>query len=131
MATKAMKTEQTTDDQSKVATGAFKMDAGKPGVYNGCINRFPRALMGVARVSTFGKNKYGTWDGWEAVEDGFKRYMDAGARHQLYAAMGEEIDPDSGTLLHLEQVAWNALATLELYLREKEKTGDGYDARSN
>ena len=115
--------EATTDSAEKQATGAIKYDAGKPGVYQGCIKRFPRALMGVARVSTFGKNKYGTWDGWESVDDGFNRYMNAGARHMLAAASGEEVDPDSKTLLHLEQVAWNALATLELYLREKEKNG--------
>lgn len=117
----AVTKETTKDAADKVATGAFKMDEGKPGAFSGVIQRFPRALMGVARVSTFGKNKYGTWDGWENVDDGFRRYKDAGFRHELYAAMGEEIDPDSGTLLHLEQVAWNALATLELYLREKEK----------
>jgi len=117
MATKT--TEHTNDDPSKIGTGAIKYDAGKPCVFQGVIEYFPRALWGVAEISTFGANKY-AWAGWEGVENGYKRYQDAKFRHALKNAMGETVDPDS-ELDHLKHEAWGALAALELYLREKEK----------
>lgn len=113
--------EFTFDDPAKIGTGAIKYDGGKPGVWRGVINYFPRALWAVGEISTFGADKY-AWDGWEGVEDGFARYRDAQFRHALKAAMGEEIDPDS-QLEHLAHEAWGALATLELYLREKANDG--------
>lgn len=112
-------TEFTTDDSSKIGTGAVKYDGGKPGVWRGVINYFPRALWAVGEISTFGANKY-AWDGWEGVEDGFARYKDAQFRHALKQAMGEQADPDS-KLEHLAHEAWGALATLELHLRKSEK----------
>lgn len=115
--------ETTNDSEEARKSGAFKMDAGKPGIYQGLFNRFPRALWGVAEISTFGKNKYGTWDGWEKVEDALNRYRDAEGRHLLKEAMGEEFDPDS-ELEHLKHKAWGSLATLELYLREKDDRTD-------
>lgn len=107
----------TTDDPAKIGTGAVKFDKGKPAVWRGLINYFPRALWGVAEISTFGAQKY-AWDGWADVADGFERYKDAEFRHALLHAMNEENDSDSH-LLHLKHEAWGALATLELYLREK------------
>jgi hypothetical protein len=112
-----MNKETTPDDPSKIGTGAIKYDGGKAGAYQGLINYFPRALMAIADVSTFGAKKY-AWDGWADVDDGFARYKNAQHRHGLYAAAGEEVDPDS-QLLHLAHEAWNAVATLELYLRSK------------
>jgi hypothetical protein len=109
--------ETTYDDPSKIGTGAIKYDAGKPCVWRGLVSYFPRAAFAVAEISTFGAQKY-AWAGWENVEDGFARYKDAQHRHALKAAMGEEIDPDS-KLLHLAHEAWGAMASLELYLREK------------
>ena len=122
--------EMTNDNLELQAKGAFKMDAGKPGIYQGLFKRFPRALWGVAEISTFGKNKYGTWDGWESVEDALNRYRDAEGRHLLKEAMGEEVDPDSEKM-HILHKAWGALATAELYLRELEnqkKDQDDYAA---
>ncbi len=112
------KTETTNDSPEKIGTGAIKYDAGKPSVFQGVIEYFPRALWGVAEISTFGANKY-AWNGWEGVENGFKRYKDAQYRHALKLAMGQEVDDDS-QLMHLKHEAWGALATLELYLRQKE-----------
>jgi hypothetical protein len=117
---KEMKMETTNDDPSKIGTGGIKYDAGKPAVWQGVINYFPRALWGVAQISTFGAQKY-AWKGWAAVDNGFVRYKDAEMRHMLKQAMGEECDPDS-TEMHLKHQAWGALATLELYLIEKEKS---------
>lgn len=109
----------TTDDPSKIGTGAIKYDGGKPSVFQGVIKYFPRALWAVAEISTFGAKKY-AWSGWEGVEDGYNRYKDAQFRHALLEAMGEQNDPDS-KLEHLAHEAWGALATLELYLRNKDK----------
>jgi len=82
------------------------------------LEYFPRALCEVAKVSGVGAIKY-SWKGWESVPDGVGRYGDAIGRH-LLAQGYEEYDKDTG-LLHAAQVAWNALARLELILREKEK----------
>lgn len=112
------KAETTNDDPTKIGTGAIKYDAGKPAVWRGLINYFPRALWSVAEVSTFGAQKY-AWDGWADVADGYARYKDAEFRHALKDAMGEQVDSDS-QLIHLAHEAWGALATLELYLREQE-----------
>lgn len=93
-----------------------KLDAGK----NRCalvINGFSRALWQVCLVGTFGAAKY-TPNGWKEVENGIERYSDAMDRHLLMEASGEECDPDSG-LLHAAHAAWNALARLDLMLKER------------
>lgn len=99
------------------APGA-KLDAGKH-MGGRLLGLFSRALTAVSEVGTFGAKKY-TEGGWQHVEDGFKRYEDAQMRHYLKRHMGEEVDPDSG-LLHLAHEAWNALAKLELYVRDYER----------
>jgi hypothetical protein len=91
-----------------------KLDAGKP--MAGLLGDFGLALMEVAKLGTFGAEKYSR-SGWESVENGQERYKDACWRHILKRNR-EDIDPDSG-LDHLAAVAWNALAELELKLREK------------
>ncbi|AUR87871.1 hypothetical protein NVP1105O_28 [Vibrio phage 1.105.O._10N.286.49.B4] len=95
-----------------------KLDAGKP-MAGRLLGMFGGALMAVSEVGTFGAKKY-TEGGWQHVEDGFKRYDDAGMRHFLKRGMGEEFDADS-ELPHLAHEAWNALAKLELYLRDKKQ----------
>lgn len=95
-----------------------KLDAGKPSLYRGAIDYFPRAIDAVARVSTFGASKY-AWKGWETVPEGFERYSDAMVRHLIAEGKGEVVDSDSG-LLHAAHAAWNAMARLELKLREME-----------
>lgn len=117
-ATMPVRIETTTDDVSKIGSGAIKYDAGKPSVWQGVINYFPRALWQVAEVSSFGAKKY-AWKGWAEVENGYARYKDAQFRHALKEAMGQEVDDDS-KLIHLAHEAWGALASLELYMRERE-----------
>lgn len=94
-----------------------KLDAGKV-LAAQILAQFPRALHGVAEVGSFGARKY-SMGGWQHVENGFARYEDAQFRHFLKRNMGETVDPDS-KLDHLKHEAWNALAKLELYLRDKE-----------
>lgn len=76
---------------------------------------FPNALVEVGKVGTYGANKY-TDNGWKHVHDGQRRYTDAMLRHLLSEASGELRDPES-KLLHAAQTAWNALARLELMLK--------------
>lgn len=110
--------EFTNDPESQIAAGAVKYDGGKAPIYRGAVSYFPRAIEAVAAVSAFGASKY-AWKGWESVPDGFNRYSDAMVRHLAYEGKGEVLDPDSG-LLHASHAAWNALARLELLLKEKE-----------
>ena len=94
-----------------------KLDAGKVEV--GLIfNDMPRAVLAVAEVGTYGRHKY-TKGGWQHVEDGVERYTNAMDRHRLKEGI-ETHDTDDSGLLHAAQLAWNALARLELMLREQE-----------
>lgn len=107
--------EQDPNGRSPQQPGA-KLDAGKSPVWRGCLDYFPRALEHVAQVSDFGARKY-AWKGWESVPDGYARYNDALGRHFTYEAKEGLYDRDSG-LLHAAHRAWNALAALELKLKE-------------
>ena len=93
-----------------------KLDSGKyrPGLV---ISGFCNALQAVSEVGTMGANKY-TDFGFLEVENGVSRYTDALYRHLLSEHAGEEEDKESG-LLHAAHAAWNALARLELMLREE------------
>lgn len=99
-----------------------KLDTGKPPVMRGAIRYFPRALRVIAQISAKGAKKY-TWKGWESVPDGEQRYADARGRHELAIGEGKVWDDEPGGTgeLHLGQVAWNACAELELFLRNNEK----------
>lgn len=107
------KTERDPHGTTPHAPGA-KLDAGKPrcGLV---VLGFPRALLEVSRVGTFGANKY-TDHGWKTVPNGIERYTDALLRHLFDEATGEVHDKQS-ELHHAAHAAWNALARLELMLR--------------
>lgn len=100
------------------AAGA-KLDGNKPEPE--LIQRgMARALNAIAEVGTFGAHKYSR-DGWMSVPEAQRRYTNAMYRHLSAEHRGELVDRDSGAL-HAAQVAWNALARLELILRELEET---------
>lgn len=103
------------------APGA-KLDSGKPDA--SLLGMFGRALLAVADVGTGGKIKY-TRGGWQSVEDGVNRYTAAMLRHyfleQESAYDADLVDYLGHETLHAAHVAWNALARLELILREQEK----------
>ena len=102
-----------------------KADLGKTCVVRGCLHYFPRALHAVAELSTIGSRKY-SWKGWESVPDGVNRYADALGRHELRIEGDySRRDPDTG-VLEATAVCWNALARLELLLRDAEKTSETY-----
>ena len=99
-------------------TPGVKNDDGKSQLLLLLLSYFPRALRSVCGVSTFGASKYCPF-GWESVDHARMRYSEALVRHLFAESEGEEVDSDSG-LHHDAHVAWNALARLELRLREKE-----------
>ena len=107
-------------DPNGIAAGVpgAKLDAGKTSVTQGCLHYFPRALSAVAELSGIGAKKY-SWKGWASVPDGIHRYGDALGRHELKIEDDyHRRDPDTG-VLEATAVAWNALARLELVLREQ------------
>lgn len=93
---------------------SVKHDQGKPRP-SLVLGSMSRALNAVIEVAEHGAAKYEV-DGWTRVPNGQQRYTDATLRHLLADVGGEARDPDSG-LLHAAQVAWGALARLELELR--------------
>ena len=100
--------------------GGAKADFGKVQVVRGGLHYFPRAITAIAELSGIGAKKY-SWKGWATVPDGINRYGDAMGRHEL-AIEGDfsRTDPETG-VLEATAVCWNALARLELILREQEK----------
>lgn len=103
------------------APGA-KLDGNKPDM--SLLLHFSFALTAVAEVGTAGAKKY-TRGGWKFVEGGEERYTAALLRHLF---IEEEHDEDirewagGEDILHDAQVAWNALARLEIKLcRLKEE----------
>ena len=98
-----------------------KFDEGKAPAFQGLAEYFPRALLAVADISLYGKQKYGSYGGWPNVPAAGYRYADALWRHLLAFARGEVVDPESNKL-HNAHAAWNALAVLELELRHMEKS---------
>jgi hypothetical protein len=101
-----------------------KLDAGKAPIMRGLLHYFPRALKAVSEVSLIGANKY-SWKGWEKVPEGEYRYGDALGRHIIYEEIEGPYDngPGGTGALHASQIAWNALARLELMLRRLESEG--------
>ena len=93
----------------------MKYDAGKPRP-SLILKSMSRALLEVSKVATFGAEKYAE-DSWLTLKDGEKRYRDAKDRHMLQGAF-ETVDSESG-ISHLAHEAWNALALLELSLRDE------------
>jgi len=94
----------------------LKYDEGKNRMGLMCEG-FSRALWEVARVSTFGANRYGA-NNWQHLKNPKERYMDALCRHLFQHLQGKKVDDESG-LLHLQHMCWNALALLEFELEGK------------
>jgi hypothetical protein len=107
--------ESDPDGIDQHAPGA-KTDKGKPDC--SLLLYFGKALTAVSEVGTFGAEKY-TRGGWQTVADGINRYTAAMLRHVLQENY-EEYDRDL-PVMHAAQVAWNALARLELMLRGKSE----------
>lgn len=96
-----------------------KLNNGKPQI-SLLFKQFPKALEAIAKCSEYGHEKYKETDhdflNYQRVEGGSKNYADAGLRHRLQ----EGNDNESG-LPHAFHVAWNALAELEIWIKENNK----------
>ena len=108
-----------------------KLDAGKLPVVRGFIQRFPRAIYAVTKVSVVGTTKYEvpiSDNSYAQVKDGYGRYTDAMGRHILDEAIqgavnvekGGALPPEGMELFHAAQAAWDAMARLEIMLIEQE-----------
>lgn len=110
--------EQASDGVALGQPGA-KLDAGKAPVVTGFMHYFPHAMKAVALVSQAGINKGYAPGSWKTVANGYERYGDALARHLAAEADGFYDQEVGGTnMLHAAQVAWNAMARLELLLNK-------------
>lgn len=85
-----------------------KHDSGKP--LMGAVP--PNALLAVAKVLTFGAEKYGR-DNWRQVENAETRYLDAALRHINAYQRGEAVDLESGES-HLAHAVCSLMFMLEL-----------------
>lgn len=93
--------------------GAIKHDGDKPRMELLPLN----AIQEVAKVMTFGANKYAA-HGWKSLENAEDRYTGALLRHLTAIQNGEKVDPESG-LPHIAHVACNSVFLTHFYL-EKE-----------
>lgn len=103
-------------------TPGAKLDAGKVDL-SLIPECFPNALTAVAEVAEIGAKKYSR-GGFLHVLGGFVRYTAALLRHLFAAGRGElddgEVILKSTKYGHDAQVAWNALARLEVKMREEQ-----------
>jgi hypothetical protein len=92
------------------------------------LGSFTRALKSVGEIGTAGAKKYSR-NGWLQVPNAISRYSSAMWRHIFQFKEGEFYDKESGQL-HLAHAAWNALAVLELFIRQQEESKAGSNTRS-
>lgn len=94
----------------------MKFDDGKirPSIV---LGDFSLALQEICKVGGYGIDKYGA-SNWLMVNNAHERYDNALLRHWL-EGKAHEFDTESGHL-HVAHTAWNALACLELKLRESK-----------
>ena len=92
----------------------------KPKLFNTIFKQFPRAIKAIAERSELGHKKYADIDqdyqGFTRTPNAFEEYQNAVIRHLM-----QDGEPEETELDHLKAVAWNAIAILEIKLRENEK----------
>ena len=96
-------------------TEGRKYDGEKPRMYL----LPPKATLEVAKVLTFGAEKYDP-ENWRKLEDLQNRYSSAALRHIFAHLDNSELDEDSG-LSHLAHAICCLLFKLEIELEEKGK----------
>lgn len=100
-----------------------KYDDGKPKMHL----LPPKALLEVARVLTFGADKYGE-ENWRDVENAQKRYASASLRHSFSHLDGEELDQETN-YSHLAHAICCLMFKLELELESKSEEGKEKELR--
>ena len=88
----------------------------------------PKAILEVAKVLTFGAEKYDA-ENWRKLDDLQNRYT-AGALRHIFAHMdGEELDPETN-LSHLAHALCCLLFKLEIKLEERIKEEESRETDS-
>ena len=90
-------------------------------LWGGLFRYFPDALVAVARLSWKGNEKHNPGEPLHWSRDKSNDHADCLLRHQMDCGNGE-VDPDSGEL-HEVEVAWRALAQLQLALERQRQGG--------
>lgn len=97
----------------KGRAGGKKHDAGKTRMELLTLG-VPRALEGIAKVLTFGAQKYEAHS-WREVEDGINRYIAANGRHWLEIGKhGLDARDNETGLLHIDHINCNGVFIAEL-----------------
>lgn len=102
----------------KTINKGLKFDNKKPLLNKGVFEQFPNALRYIAEVSEYGAEKY-EWGNWKLVNNALERYTEALSRHLL--DLTETTNDLESNKLHVGHIAWNALAILELSLKNIKK----------
>jgi hypothetical protein len=90
-------------------------------LWGGLFRYFPDALVAVARLSQKGNDKHNPGQPLHWSRDKSSDHADCLLRHQMDCG-SLEVDPDSGEL-HEVEVAWRALAQLQLALERLKQGG--------
>jgi hypothetical protein len=86
-------------------------------VFTGFCKYFPRAMVEVSKLSKFGNDKHNPDMPLHWAKEKSTDHGDCIIRHQLDAG---QIDPESG-MYHDVNVAWRAMAQLEVLLENQEE----------
>ena len=100
-------------------SAATKSKYDKAPIMSGCVNRFPRAIKYIAEISQWGAQKHQvslSARGFLKISDAENVYRDAMGRHIVEEQIFGKHNEDDNSFLHVGQVAWNALAVLEVVL---------------
>lgn len=103
---------------------ALAEKTAKAPIAGGVVNRFPRSMHMLAIVSQTGAKKHGVDTGdmtYLDIPDAYATYTDAMIRHVVDEELEGPVNHKDGGLLHPAQVAWNALARLEVFLKNAEE----------
>lgn len=102
----------------------LKYDSGKPR-----MELLPTiALEEVAKVLTFGANKYGAWNWAGGIV--YSRLIGAALRHIFAWIRGENLDPESG-LSHLAHAACCILMIIHFIKADRAQLDDRYIEPTN
>ena len=111
-------------NSNKVMEKGVKNDSGKLPYYIVLFKQFPLALQEVMKCSAAGNNKYHKtdkdWQNFARVEGADTRYKNAMLRHMGETGSVKDME-EYGGMTHEAAVVWNALADLEVSLRNKNK----------
>lgn len=100
-----------------------KYDDGKLPYYTVLFKQFPNALKEVIKCSQAGHNKYKNdidYQNFSRIDNYETRYKDAMLRHMCEEGIVEDM-LEYGEMTHEGAVVWNALADLELKLRNESR----------